>query len=322
MHEPLHITAFFDGSPGHNKQTDGVLRALQKLTPLSITHIKTPPLGLIGSVKDWLDYFKAAVVTPGRNKHGAVRVDLIIGTGTHTHIPMLVFKKAHPAKVVTCMKPGFPLLKKTDLCFIPQHDKVKLGKTDNIFLTVGPPVISGAKGVHAQQKGLLLIGGLDKKSHHWDLDLLRAQVYTILERKAFMQWTISSSPRTPDDTMLMLRKVAADNPNVTFFTSQETPAGWIEQVYAECQTVWVTADSISMVYEALSSGCSVGLLPVKWKRKNSKFQRSIIFLIETKRVITYQMWVAGHPMVQGTVLNEAQRCAKEILRRWWPDRLP
>ncbi len=192
----------------------------------------------------------------------------------------------------------------------------------NVFLTVGPPVVSEAKGAHAHQKGLLLIGGVDKKSHHWDLDLLRAQVYTILERKAFMQWTISSSPRTPANTMLMLRKVAADNPNVTFFTSKETPQGWIEKVYAECRIVWVTADSISMVYEALSSGCSVGLLPVQWKRKNCKFQRSVNFLIETKRVITHQMWMTGHPMLQGAVLNEAKRCAKEILRRWWPDRLP
>jgi len=321
MREPLHITAFFDGSPGHDKQTDGVLRALQKLTPLSITHIKTLQSGLLRSIKDWLDYFKAAV-TPENSEHAADTVDLIIGTGAHTHIPMLLYKKKHPAKVVTCMNPGFPLLKKIDLCFIPQHDEVKLAKAENVYLTVGPPVISEAKGVHAQQKGLLLIGGVDKKSHHWDLDSLRAQVYTILERKAFMQWTISSSPRTPDDTMLMLRKVAADNPNVTFYASKETPQGWIEKIYAECNIVWVTADSISMVYEALASRCSVGLLPVKWKRKNSKFQRSITFLIETKRVITYQMWVAGHPMVQGAVLNEAQRCAKEILRRWWPDRLP
>ncbi len=321
MHEPLHITAFFDGSPGHGKQTDGILRALQKLTPLSITHVKIPQPGLLRSIKDWIDYFKAAI-TLGRDKHGAVRADLIIGTGAHTHIPMLLFKKANPAKVVTCMNPGFPLLKKIDLCFIPQHDKVKLAKAENVFLTVGPPVISEGNGVHAQQKGLLLIGGVDKKSHHWDLDLLRAQVYTIMERKAFMQWTISSSPRTPDDTILMLRKVAADNPNVTFFTSKETPVGWIELIYAECHTVWVTADSISMVYEALAYGCSVGLLPVKWKHKNSKFQRSISFLIETKRVITYEMWLTGHPMVHGTVLDETKRCAQEILRRWWPDRLP
>jgi len=321
MNEPLHITAFFDGTSGHGKQTDGVLRALQKLTPLSITHIQTSQPSLLRSIKDWLDYLKSAI-TPAGSQRDTAASDLIIGTGAHTHIPMLLFQETHPAKIVTCMKPGFLLLKKMDLCFIPQHDKIKLGTMENVFLTVGPPVLSESEGSHAHQKGLLLIGGVDKKSHHWDLDLLRAQIYTVLERKAFMQWTISSSPRTPDATLLMLRKVAADNSNVTFFTSEETPQGWIEKIYAGCHTVWVTADSISMVYEALSFGCCVGLLPVKWKRKNSKFQRSIKFLIETKRVITYPMWLAGHPMVQGAVLNEAQRCAEEILRRWWPNRLP
>ncbi len=122
MSAPLHITAFFDGSPGHGKQTEGVLRALQKLASLSITHIKTPQPSLLRSIKDWLDYFKAAIA-PGNNKHDTTATDLIIGTGAHTHIPMLLFKKTYPAKIVTCMNPGFPLLNKIDLYFINQHDK-------------------------------------------------------------------------------------------------------------------------------------------------------------------------------------------------------
>ncbi len=322
MHDALHITAFFDGSPGHGKQTNSVLRALQELTPLSISHRKIPEPGLMRSIRDWFIYIKTSLISNLSKPDGSNPVDLIIGAGARTHLPMLIYKKEHPAKIVTCMNPGFPLYKKMDLCLVPRHDLVNPAKRENVFLTIGPPVIAETNGKHAPQKGLILIGGVDEKSHHWDLDLLRNQVYSILERKTYMDWTISSSPRTPDSTMLMLRKVAADNTNVSLFTSRETPDGWIERMYSACQSVWVTADSISMVYEALAFGCCVGLLPVKWKRQNSKFQRSVNFLIETKRVITYDSWMTGRPMVRGAALNEAARCAREILRRWWPDRLP
>ena len=102
----------------------------------------------------------------------------------------------------------------------------------------------------------------------------------------------------------------------------DTGPGWIEKEYERNQTVWVTADSMSMVFEALSAGCRVGLLPVTWKHANNKFQHSADDLKRDGAVVTFEEWKNGKASwALSKPFNEAQRCAKEILRRWWPERL-
>jgi mitochondrial fission protein ELM1 len=121
----------------------------------------------------------------------------------------------------------------------------------------------------------------------------------------------------------LLEELAASQTHVGFIRSEATPDGWIENAYAQNQTVWVTADSISMIFEALTAGCRVGLLPVQWKKKNSKFGNAERDLIENGWVRTYEAWLSGNDRDIGNPrLDEADRCAREILSRWWPDRLP
>jgi mitochondrial fission protein ELM1 len=117
--------------------------------------------------------------------------------------------------------------------------------------------------------------------------------------------------------------MAVSMKNVTFFRSTETPSGWIEEQYSLNRKVWVTADSISMVYEALSAGCEVGVLPVEWLNQDNKFNKSLEFLTKKKMIIDFESWQKGAPMPaqRSESLNEAKRCAREILLRWWPDRL-
>jgi hypothetical protein len=116
--------------------------------------------------------------------------------------------------------------------------------------------------------------------------------------------------------------MAAAMGQVSFFRSADTPAGWVEEQYALNRTVWVTADSISMVYEALTAGCSVGVLQVEWLRQDNKFNKSLQFLTEKEMIVDFDAWQEGAsmPTLKDKQLNESLRCAREILRRWWPDR--
>jgi mitochondrial fission protein ELM1 len=188
---------------------------------------------------------------------------------------------------------------------------------------LGPPntVVSGTG--HQHDRGLILVGGLDKKSHLWNTSEAVKQIKIILEKNQDIQWRISSSPRTPEDTCRKLENLAASTLQVSFFRSAETPAGWVEEEYARNGTVWVTADSISMVYEALSAGCSVGIMPVKWLQQENKFQKSLDILKEKKMIVDFDEWNTGAimPVPPAKPFNEAARCAQEILRRWWPERL-
>ncbi len=313
---PLKILIVSDGRPGHEKQSRAVVQALAVLTPLEQTLVKVPLPSLLSVALDVIGYLSN---TGGKQWPAA---DLVIGTGTGTHLPMLAYRRARPnARVVTCMLPD-PLLRgRFDLCLVPRHDRPPARA--NIFLTSGPPCMQGPRREKKSRQGLILVGGLDDKSHHWHTGTLISQIKTVISRCRNITWVIASSARTPADTVAGLEALAGENETVSFFPPQETYPGWIEQQYAASGLVWVTADSVSMLYEALAAGCSVGVLPVKWKKQDNKFQRGIDDLVAGHLVVPFEQWAAGNlPMPQGTCMDEAGRCAREILKRWWPTRLP
>jgi mitochondrial fission protein ELM1 len=323
--EPLSIVAYFDGRPGHEKQTRGILQVMSAITATVVLHKKVV-VSSSAYCKNWAAYLLSSLRNPGvENNLGPV--DLIIGTGTHTHIPMLLEKNARlkladkQVRVVTCMSPDTILRRKFDLCCIPIHDDPL--PRENVFVTLGPPGPAVFEKKHNSGRGLILIGGLDKKSHTWNSRTIAGQIQDIITKHPSMQWTVSSSPRTPEDTCKTLEDMAFSNQQLRFYRSKNTPAGWIEEQYALHGIVWVTADSISMVYEALSAGCSVGILPVEWLHQDNKFQKSLNILYEKKMVVNFNEWLTGTKMPAGSVesFNEAERCAREILRRWWPERL-
>lgn len=317
----LVIHAFFDTRKGHEKQTQAVVQALAGLTPVTVVEHRLPCPTSLDRVVDWLRYLLAAVLP--RQDNVCVGADVIIGTGSRCHIPMLLAGKqgrAGGARIITCMTPDRILRNKFDLCLIPQHDAGP--DVDNIFKTLGPPCPVANQGQHDATKGLILIGGIDEKSHHWQTPVVVEQVKEMLRTASTISWTISSSPRTPVDTVMLLEKIGQECDNATFFRAEDTGNGWIEEQYDQNKTVWVTADSISMVYEALSAGCQVGVLPVTWKKNNNKFQRSLTGLSEKKLIILFEEWQAGRAFGQQDVLlDEAASCARAILRRWWPEKL-
>jgi mitochondrial fission protein ELM1 len=316
---PLHVTVFLDGRPGHEKQTKGILNAMSRLTTIDVADQSVVPGKWGGSVKAWATYLwsKLNPVKPDVQRSD---IDLIMGTGAHTHIPMLLLKRSCGAKAVTSMSPAMPLIREFDLCFIPQHDGVN--PQNNILVTLGPPNSAVSLGRHQQNRGLILVGGVDHKSHYWKQDELLDRIRLILKKESAIEWTISSSPRTPPDTVQQLDRLVSQERNASFYPSKATPAGWIEEQYALNHRVWVSADSVSMAYEAVTAGCCVGILPVDWKQKTGKIKRSIDYLLVNGWAESFEQWRSGMDMkMPDTRLDEAGRCAREILKRWWPSRL-
>jgi uncharacterized protein len=309
----MRVAVFLDGSPGHEKQTQGIIKALDLLCPLDKKEIKVKRQTLIQDIWSWIRYF---LVLDSFSSQYIDTYDLLIGTGSHTHIPMLAYKRHCDALTCTCMAPPWILRRKFDLCFIPQHDGIT--ERTNVVTTVGPPNCSEAKGNHDHSKGLILLGGTDIKSHHWNSTDVADYVLELIKNETEKEWTISSSPRTPQETVSLIEKIALQFYNVRFFKYEDTESGWVEKQYDRNKTVWVTADSMSMVYEALSAGCSVGILPVIWKNKDNKFKRSEDFLLEQGLVISFAAWKDGsRRWKEHLPLNEAGRCADEIVKIWY-----
>ncbi|MBW2467328.1 MAG: mitochondrial fission ELM1 family protein [Deltaproteobacteria bacterium] len=321
--KPLVIAAYFDGRPGHEKQTRGILNALTELTPIEVI-AKEVAVDRLSYVKNWLTYI---IPYRGLIHEKIPYADLIIGTGTHTHLSMLKHLKqqrkstGRTGRVVTCMTPETILQKFFDLCCIPMHDQP--APAANVFVTQGPPNTVRHGDRHQNDKGLILLGGVDPKSHIWKSDRITADIRTIIDNNPEKLWTVSSSPRTPDESCAGMEALVKERRNVDFIRFEKTPSGWVEEQYALNQTVWVTSDSVSMVYEALTAGCSVGVLPVEWRRPDNKFNISLQYLTEKEMIVDFQAWLGGTPMPvnNGRKFNESHRCAVEILRRWWPERL-
>jgi len=314
-HDAMHIVCFLDGSPGHIKQTFGIVRALEEKVKLKITQIRVSRCSVRHSF--WGLIRLNLPLSATRHSEITTQPHLALGTGSGTHPAILSCKKRFKIPAVTCMTPDIFFRSRFDLCFVPFHDGVK--QKSNIFTTVGPPNCSINKMEHQSNCGLIMVGGIDEKSHRWNNTELTGKIENIVKRETAVHWVISTSPRTPDPMTSGLKQLSVSYPNVTFFDFLETEFGWLEQQYDNAAAVWVTADSVSMIFEALTAGCSVGVIPVDWKKRDNKFKRSITSLEEKGFILSYKTWLNGNwSWPEHENLNEAQRCADAILRRWWP----
>jgi hypothetical protein len=79
----VNIVAFFDGRPGHEKQTRGILKALADLCPLRVEEAYLPQNSWLQNMLMSVDSFLFA------------DADLLLGTGTGTHALMLAARLRH-----------------------------------------------------------------------------------------------------------------------------------------------------------------------------------------------------------------------------------
>ena len=315
--QKIKIILFRDGRPGHEKQSRGVLNALKRYVDTDISEVMVAPQPLHKKCWIYFNYFMPLWVKNNKFQD----VDLIIGTGSSTHIPLLSCKKQTNGRAVICMKPSLLISRLFDLCFVPMHDRPR--KVANVFETIGPPNMSEVSSSHDPKKGLILIGGENSATKKWDNDQLLSNIKALIQRAEIEKWTISTSPRTPDGVDSMLSEMVRDKKGISYFSYKETEPGWIDQQYSVNKTVWVTGDSMSMVYEALSAGCNVGILPVDWKNKKNKYKYSSDYLKSRKLIITFNQWGEGDLAAweEKNLLAEADNCAREIVKRWWPEYL-
>lgn len=291
----LTIWVISDGKPGHLNQSTGLAEALLRIHPGSIQVL--PALPWWRASVTWL--FKNAF-----NKN-ATRPDLIVGAGHATHLSLLAARRTHSGRVVVLMKPSLPRAW-FDLCIVPEHDG--LNANARTFITQGALNRVRESSIQNPNQGLILLGG--PSSHfEWDSAAIELQIKSILARFPQIRWTLSDSRRTPQGFIEQL----PDHVQLNVVSHTTTPSDWLPTQLARSNTVWITPDSVSMVYEALTAGATVGVfdLPVN---PRSRVGRAIASLADTQRITRFVSWCANgklHPNLQP--LAEADRCAHWIL---------
>lgn len=298
---PVVVWRFLDGKPGHENQTLGLLQALQAQLP-----IEAYPLPAHGGWRDWMDLLL------GRCRAGSILPppDLLLGAGHGTHARMLACRRAHGGRAVVLMRPSLPNAW-FDLCVIPQHDGV--ATSPRIFLSRGVLNPIRRTSVKDPDQGLMLVGG--PSSHYgWDDDALRAQLRLIAGRDG-RQWTVATSRRTPDATIAALRDL--DIANLQLVDHRDTAPGWLAQRLQDASAAWVTEDSVSMLYEALTAGCACGVLPVP-VRRSGRVRAGLQQLLVRGDVGGFAAWREGEPLRSPPEpFDEAARCAHWIRQAWF-----
>lgn len=298
-HRPLVLWRFTDGKPGHEKQTLGLCEALGRETTTSVFDIPVQP-GLRN-----LMYWATGNCPFG---HGLPAPDLLVGAGHATHLPILAARRAHGGKAIVLMLPSLPL-RLFDLCLIPEHDRPPV--FDNVIPTQGAINPVRVSSEHDSGRGLILVGG---PSPHfaWEEESIALQIQALTESRPEVQWALTTSRRTPNsfsDRML--------TSELEYHPFQSTPNGWLEEQLSRAGEVWTTPDSVSMVYEALSAGCRVGLFKLP-AVPGSRVARGVADLIAKQFVSQYQPGSPSNRLPRNiSNLSEAHRCARIILDKWF-----
>ncbi len=287
-----------DNKPGHLNQSLGLAQALQDRYPsLRLHQLPALPPG-------------QALRALARRRYpapaGLPAPDLVIATGHRTHLSLLAAGRSTGAQTLVLMKPSLPLAW-FDHCLIPAHDAVP--PAPNLITTDGPLNRIRPGEQHDKTKGLILIGG-PSRHFDWSDRAIQDQVLAIVARSPQIHWTLTSSRRTPARFLDRLRDEQPDN--LTLVPAEQTDAHWLPQQLAQNGLVWVSDDSASMVYEALSAGGAVGILQGIEKAPN-RITRGLQQLAERGLVTRFGDWQKNTPLRRPKqAFNEARRCAQLI----------
>ena len=299
--QPLTIWILDDGKPGHRNQSLGLAEAMGRIQDASIHLISLPhDAGFFSRMKKACEQAKQLP-----------KPDLVIAAGHKTHVALLYLAWKTGARSVVLMKPSLPC-KWFDHCLIPEHDFAEGVKTpENVILTKGALNRIAYDQEAKDGSGLFLVGG-SSSEFGFDGEALHKAIGEIVgyvDLPEDVQWTLTDSRRTPEDFIESLKEAP-----ISTYPNQTTDSDWLPEQLRRASVVWVTEDSVSMIYEALSCGAQVGLLPMPRIKKAGRVARGVENLLEEQRIIAYSSWQASHQLpVNQDVLAEADRCATLIL---------
>jgi hypothetical protein len=256
MGEALQILVISDGKAGHENQSLGLAEALARRCPAKIQTLQL-------DMKKWIFFRLRAVVAKAA---GLPRPHLVIAAGHATHPAAIWIARKYGARSISLMKPSLPI-SSFDLCICPEHDFIGKPVPHNVITTKGAlnRVLPG-KG---EKLGKLFLIGGPSKTHDWNAAALTAQIKKVAGDGA---WQAADSRRTPEGYLSGLKK---ELPTLEIFPHQQTQPGWLAGKLATLETIWVTEDSVSMIYEALSSGAEVGVLEMPRLKPNARVIRGL-----------------------------------------------
>lgn len=301
--QALSIWFIHDTKPGHLHQLEGLEERIAyycKTTPHWVNVQSRKSLWSLFSLKD-----QTKTLPP----------DIIIGAGHKTHIAVLAYAYFYKAYSIVLMRPSFPL-RLFDAVICPEHDKIKTSK--RVLNTYGVlNKIQPSNNSPKKTSSLMLIGG-PSKHYEWEEEILLSQINYICKHNKSTQWLLSNSPRTPSSFFPKLKEMNIQNLN--YFHFQDKNFKPLHKLMLESNITWVTPDSVSMLYESLTSQAPTFIfsLPNKNTAKPSRVANTLLNLVTRKDVVSFENWQLHRDMKPNKLqLWEADRAAKWLLSNYF-----
>lgn len=288
-----------DGKPGHVNQSLGLADALVRLRPqLGVQVI--PAMSRRSAI--------AGLVKAPRIRECTDKPKLLIAAGHATHLSLFALRRTYSCPIVVLMRPSFPGAF-FDLRIEPRHDGGH--ESERCWISEGP-LNRMQPSASRTQEGLMLLGG-PSPHYAWDEGGLVEQIKTLCDGRR--QWQLTSSRRTPPSLLSALRDLRA--PGLQVHDATNLPSTWLSQTLPGCAECWVTPDSASMVYEALTAGSAVGVFDLP-ASPGSRVVSAIEGLAAQKKITTFTAYTAGNiPVAPVPPFAEADRIALRIVDRGW-----
>jgi mitochondrial fission protein ELM1 len=297
------IRVLSDGRPGHENQSAGLAAALARRTGAAVETIRITGHGYFARFR------RAAALT-----WGSPRPELLIATGHATHLPLRHAADRFGAKSVVIMRPTWPK-SWFDLCLVPAHDGHKPCRGSNVVLTRGALNRIPEDLPPKQARGMILIGG-PSRHHAWDDVPVIEALYEVIRARPELVWTIADSRRTPKSFATALTTLGL---KAELMSHARTTSEWLPGQLLAAEEVWVTEDSVSMGYEAVTAGARTGILPVPARRKRGRVYGAVQRLETDGYAMSFATWLErGRKLPPSKPLHETARCAEAVLARLFP----
>ena len=292
----MHIVYVSDGKAGHRSQAVGLYKAMQRQSAEQVSFEEVlinqlPIFSLLSAM------FKNSMATLKQQP------DYIFGVGSHTQLRVLLLGRIYPeAKTIILMKPNFPVTW-FDYAIIPEHDGVEA--SEHVITTQGAlnPIVNEQR--HQQNRFLIALGGSSKR-HQWNEAKVLASIQQIVDLHPQAEIILTTSRRTPKEFLDHLNEKACAS-RLKIFPVEQTPQGWIFEEMQQAEAVWVTEDSVSMIFEALTAGCRVGIIEID-RLKSDRITQLL------DQLLTPTLWGENKVKLLNLQLDEATRVAHILLK--------
>ena len=201
--------------------------------------------------------------------------DLFVGAGSTTYYALKFYARRYAKPSIALMYPkGYR--KDFSVIIAGAHDRPK----PRANLKISPVSLSFSRpqGLYRPQRKSIgfIIGGPNSCFELGD-EILK-HIEGVRAQFADCEFALTTSPRTPRATESALEKLGWD---YSVIYSRE-PVNPIGDFLAQCEWVFISEDSVSMISEAASNGsASVAILSLKRKDAHNKFDDFISALVST-----------------------------------------